>query len=106
MDFYINASQTLESGAQRKLQGFQNHLGGNVKYNERRYLHDSLLTKTTKYHTDILGHDFARCWRVLWVIVYSQLFVINRTKSRNTQDLLRSGFLQISKTVFSVIFFE
>lgn len=29
-DFYINASEILESGAQRKLQGFQNHLGGNV----------------------------------------------------------------------------
>lgn len=29
-DFYVNASETLESGAQRKLQGLQNHLGWNV----------------------------------------------------------------------------
>lgn len=29
-DFYINASETLEFGAQSKLQGLQNHLAWNV----------------------------------------------------------------------------
>lgn len=29
-DFYINASETIEFAAQRKRQGFQNHLDGNI----------------------------------------------------------------------------